>query len=100
MIFIIINKTPDTFLLGHLTGHVVNDSKCMVELELKVDKSWKIIIRGKKVQANYIGVSLIYSVGTIFDIVRKLNYCKGTQNINVENSNMKYFKEHVSKVRR
>jgi hypothetical protein len=43
----VLSKLTDTITIGHFTDDIVNGSKVLLEIVLKSNKSWKVLIRGK-----------------------------------------------------
>jgi hypothetical protein len=54
--FFVLSKLTDTIAIGYFTGDIVNDSKVLLEIILKSNKSWKVLIRGKTVNPGKIGL--------------------------------------------
>ncbi|XP_071174117.1 uncharacterized protein [Mytilus edulis] len=95
--FFILSNLTDALTLGHFTGNIINGSKVLIEIILKNDKSWKLLFRGKTIKPESLGINAVYTIATVFDIVRQLNYCRGVQKIDESKKKMTNFKEHVSK---
>ena len=94
----ILSKLLDTITLGHFTGDVINGSKVLLEIVLKINKKWEIVVRGKTVEPASLGISEFYNVSSLFDIVRQLKFCCGVPKIHESKNNYTFFKEYVSKL--
>jgi hypothetical protein len=46
--FFVLSKLTDSIIIGYFTGDIVNGSKVLLEIILNSNKSWKVLIRGKK----------------------------------------------------
>ena len=96
--FFVLSKLTDTITIGYFTGDIVNGSKVLLEIILKCNESWKVLIRGKTVNLGKIGLGELYNLDSVFEIVRQMKYCRAVPEVVKSKETLAYLKDFISKV--
>lgn len=86
--------------IGHFTGTIVNGSKVMIELELKLNGDIKLIFMRKEIDLEKIGIQkqiqfTTNGIESLFNIISELSYCVGVKTLEQD---LPHFQEQVSSI--
>lgn len=86
--------------IGHFTGKIKHGSKTMIEIDLQSDRNYSLLVMGKKIKLENIGLQSHNSLNTqsvksLFKIITQIQYCKGVSTVE---KNLPHFHEHICHV--
>ena len=95
--YFVISKTQTSMKIGHFTGEIINGSKIMIEIQLESDGGISLLVMGKKIGLEKIGLQekfsmTINSVESLFKLIKQLRYCSG---VNSVEQDLPHFEEQV-----
>ncbi|CAC5412159.1 unnamed protein product [Mytilus coruscus] len=95
--YFVISKTPISMKIGHFTGEIINGSKIMIEIQLETDGSISLLVMGKKIELEKIGIQekfsmTVSSIESLFKIIKQLSYCSGVNTVELD---LPHFEEQV-----
>jgi len=98
--YFVISKSPISVQIGHFTGTIVNGSKVMIELELKLNGDIKLIFMRKEIDLEKIGIQkqiqfTTNGIESLFNIISELSYCVGVKTLEQD---LPHFQEQVSSI--